>query len=163
MNEIYNHERKSELFVRGIDYIDVAVSGVMLFKNQICMLKRKTPPEINSWCLPGGKVNHDETVQEAIKREFQEEINADTKNFKIIDILGVSNYIIPEKKYHCNTTIFLVKCTGNFLNNESKKHSKIGFFDFNALPGHIAASSRDALMYYFKYLNERTNINETRN
>ena len=46
-------------------------------KLKILLIKRKDHPYINQWAIPGGFVNIDESVDEAVYRELKEETNID--------------------------------------------------------------------------------------
>lgn len=55
----------------------VTVDAVVFRKSesqcQILLIKRKYPPFQFAWCLPGGFVDMNETLEEAVKRELEEE------------------------------------------------------------------------------------------
>ena len=58
--------------------IKVTVDAIVFGYNQengisVLLIKRKIEPFINEWALPGGFVLNNETLEEAVKRELQEE------------------------------------------------------------------------------------------
>ncbi len=64
--------------------VDAAVYRQQNNQFSILLIKRKNNPFINHWALPGGFVDMEETLEEAIKRELCEETslkNIDLKQF----------------------------------------------------------------------------------
>lgn len=53
--------------------VDCVVFGFDLSQLSILLIRRKLPPFKNKWALPGGFVRISETLDEAAKRELQEE------------------------------------------------------------------------------------------
>jgi 8-oxo-dGTP diphosphatase len=51
----------------------VAVGAVVIHNQRVLLVKRKYPPNQNSWAIPGGKVKLGETLQQAAEREIIEE------------------------------------------------------------------------------------------
>jgi len=51
----------------------VAVGAVVIHNQRVLLVKRKYPPNKNTWALPGGKVELGETLQQAAEREIIEE------------------------------------------------------------------------------------------
>ena len=96
---------------RGIDYIGVGV-GAAIFnsKGEILIMKRgkKAKNEIGKWEIPGGSVEFNETIENALKREVKEEIGVD---IKIIELLGICNHIISDEKQHWIAPTFICKIT----------------------------------------------------
>lgn len=90
----------------GKDYIGVGVGAIIYEQDQILLLKRLKEPEADFWSIPGGAVNFNETIEDAIKRELKEELSVESE---IITLLGVSNHILPEAETHWVSPIFLVK------------------------------------------------------
>lgn len=135
----------------GIDCIGIAVSGIIIHKNKVCLLKRKISPDVGNWCLPGGKLKRNETVENAILREVKEEINC---KVSIKQLLGISNYVNSKENMHWVTIIYeLSICRDNSCNPtnaEKDQHEAMEFFDFRTLPSNIAESSLYGLMLYYK-------------
>jgi 8-oxo-dGTP diphosphatase len=53
--------------------IDCVIFGYAKSKLQIALIKRKKPPFVGKWALPGGFLIGDETLEEAAFRELKEE------------------------------------------------------------------------------------------
>ena len=62
----------------------VYVDGICIKDKKILLLKRTNYPFRGFWHVVGGQVEDDETLKEAIIREFKEETNLDVKVGEII-------------------------------------------------------------------------------
>ena len=51
----------------------IGVGGVVLCGNKILLVRRALGNNIGDWAIPGGFVEHDETIDAAVKREVLEE------------------------------------------------------------------------------------------
>lgn len=67
-------------------YRCLAVDGVIFLEKEVVLIKRNHPPFEGHWVLPGGMVEHGETITEACKREIDEEIGM---KVKICDFIGL--------------------------------------------------------------------------
>lgn len=135
---------------KGKDYIGVGVGAVILNeKRQILLLLRERSPEKGCWCIPGGKVEFGETIEDAIKREVKEEVNVDVQ---IIKLIGVTNHIVLKEEVHWVAPTFLTKVTqGREKNMEPQKHKDMRWFSLNNMPSNITITTRKALEYLYNY------------
>lgn len=112
--------------------VNLSTDCVIVFDGKVLMLKRSISPYESYWVLPGGHVESNEKVEDALKREVMEETNIRiSDDFKIINV-----YSDPERDPRGRT----ISCAYFFkifdidsieLNNESDKFK---FYDFNNLP-----------------------------
>ena len=63
----------------------LCVDGVYIKGGKILLLKRRVEPFKGRWHLVGGHVEENETLKEALRREFKEETNLDVEVGKILD------------------------------------------------------------------------------
>lgn len=63
----------------------ICVEGVYLRNGRILLLRRDVEPFKGYWHVPGGHVEENETLHEALRREFQEETNLDCEVGRILD------------------------------------------------------------------------------
>ncbi len=63
----------------------LCVDGIYIKAGKILLLKRSVEPFKGCWHIIGGHVEENETLKEALKREFKEETNLDVEVGKIID------------------------------------------------------------------------------
>jgi 8-oxo-dGTP diphosphatase len=81
--------------------------------SQILLVKRKKEPFKGYLALPGGFVNEGERVEDAAKREIQEETSLD---IEFIDILGVYSEPKRDPRGHIMSTVFI----GNISKSSDK-------------------------------------------
>lgn len=60
------------------DKIDFVASGIIINKNAVLMIWHS---KLKAWLFPGGHIENNETMEEAVIRECKEEINLDTEVF----------------------------------------------------------------------------------
>jgi 8-oxo-dGTP diphosphatase len=77
---------------------------------EILLIKRKKDPFKNMLALPGGFVNENEKVEEAIIRETIEET---TLEIRLLDILGVYSDPSRDPRKHIMTTVFIAEIKGD--------------------------------------------------
>ncbi len=53
----------------------MGVGGVIFHDQSVLLVRRNQEPAIGQWSLPGGAVELGETLNEALKREIQEEVS----------------------------------------------------------------------------------------
>ena len=63
----------------------VCVDGVLVREGQVLLIKRSMEPFKGYWHVVGGQVEENETLKEALKREFKEETNLDVEVGEIIN------------------------------------------------------------------------------
>ncbi len=103
----------------------VCVDGIYAKEGKILLLKRSVGPFKGYWHVAGGHVEENETLKEAIKREFWEETGLNVKTGKII--------ATRIEKTRDRTKIIVAFEVANAdgeirLNSE---HSEYGWFDKN--------------------------------
>lgn len=125
----------------------VGVGGLIFDKRKgVLLLLRNRPPEVGHWSIPGGKVEFQEPIEDALKREVKEELEIE---IKVVSLLGVTDHMIPKENIHWVSPCYLVKIvSGRIKNLEPKKSSRIKWFSLNNLPKNIAIPARRAIHSY---------------
>jgi 8-oxo-dGTP diphosphatase len=85
------------MYVYNFPRPSVAVDCVLFSMTEIhhiLLIKRKNPPFQDSWALPGGFLEMNETSEQAARRELQEETSVDIGHFPL-SFIGV--YDEPER------------------------------------------------------------------
>ena len=77
--------------------MNIELAGAVIHneKNEILLIHRNTPNK-EQWELPGGKIEKNESPEEAAIRELKEELNVDIKDFKEDDFKMRYNWFEAE-------------------------------------------------------------------
>jgi 8-oxo-dGTP diphosphatase len=105
--------------------------------DRILLIKRKTPPFIGYWALPGGRMDKGETVEQTIVREVKEETGLDVA---IVQKIGeyVEKGVKDDVDYEYYPTCFLVKVVGGTLKAQKSEIQDIKAFPLCELPMPLA-------------------------
>ena len=105
------------------------VAGVLVKQNKILLIKRKNQPQKGLWCIPCGKVEAGEDLEEALVREFLEETHL---NIQVLKRVHHSN-----RAYHPNVHYtgywYLVKEISGVLQADDDAEDA-AFFSVDDLP-----------------------------
>jgi 8-oxo-dGTP diphosphatase len=125
-------------FKMGYDNFVLCVDGVYVKNGKILLVKRDVEPFRNYWHLVGGHVEQNESVEDALKREFKEETGL---NIEVGDIIDFRT-----EKTSDRTKIILVlkvkHATGKIKIN--RENSEYAWFD---------KKPQKSIYDYAKYLN----------
>lgn len=100
----------------------LAAYGVVVRDGRVLLAMQRFP-EAGTWALPGGGVEFDETVEDAVVREFMEETGYEVA---VDGLLGIRHHVVPaERRMHENgrpmkavQVVFRVRVTGGELRDE---------------------------------------------
>ena len=67
----------------------IAVGAVIKEHGKVLLVKRKRPPAEGLWAIPGGKVKWGETLEDALKREIEEEAHVKIEIEKFLKTVEV--------------------------------------------------------------------------
>lgn len=98
-------------------------------QNQLLLVKRSVEPAKGAWCLPGGFIEIDESIEEAALRELEEETGLKG------EIGGLVDFFSQRSQYYGAILIFgyRVKILGGEL-KAGDDAQEVSFYDLNALP-----------------------------
>jgi 8-oxo-dGTP diphosphatase len=101
--------------------------------NKILLIKRKNGPFKNMWALPGGFLDYGkETLEQAAKRELEEETSIITKTSDL-ELLGIYSDPGRDPRGHVISHTYIVKeYAGTPKANDDAKD--VGFFSLENLP-----------------------------
>lgn len=88
--------------------------------------KLSTDSDVESWDIPGGRINPDESLQVALKREVKEEIGHVIQN--IPKLLVAQDIFVQAKNIHVVRLTYLIKenVTEIHLSDEHDKYQWVG-------------------------------------
>ena len=81
----------------GNERPQIAVGAVVLNDGSLLMVKRGTDPGKGLWTVPGGRVEHNEYLADALTREVREETGLDIEVRDLLgmfEVLGDPHYVI---------------------------------------------------------------------
>lgn len=100
--------------------------------------------EPDTWTLPGGKQEYDETILECAIREVKEETNLDIED---LEVYGADDDIQPNKHF---VTLYVkaLKYSGELKIMEPDKQDEWRWYDLDELPDNLYSPSKKALKLY---------------
>jgi len=134
-----------------MNQVRVGVSAIIMDDNKILLGHRSKNKKDtggivgrDTWSLPGGKQEYDETIIECAIRETKEECNLDIVDPKII---YASDDIAPDRHFVTITTI-ASNYSGEVKVMEPDKEDEWKWFDINNLPDNLYPPSKQGIVYY---------------
>lgn len=132
---------------KGIDYIGVGVGAVIFNDAGSVFLARRGAEarnETGKWEFPGGGVEFNETLEQALTREIREEFGFE---IEVTSLLDVVDHIIPAEKQHWVSPTFLCRVkSGAPRILEPHKCSEIEWFRIDLIPeGQLTIASKKSL------------------
>jgi len=94
--------------------------------NKIALIKRKNPPF--GLALPGGFVDYNEKVEDALFREMKEELNVEVK---IIKIFGVYSDPKRDPRFHTASVVF--ECETNQIPKAGDDAKEVVLLDLSSI------------------------------
>ncbi len=134
--------------IPGKDFIGVGVGAFIVSDDgrRVLLLRRKKPPEVGFWSIPGGAVEFGETFEEALKREVREETGL---TIRILGLLSLTDHIMPEEGTHWVTPQLEARVEGGTLENlEPAKHDALEWHSLDLLPKELTMPTLNALRRY---------------
>ncbi|MFO7792485.1 MAG: NUDIX domain-containing protein [Candidatus Saliniplasma sp.] len=94
----------------------LTVDGIIQQKDEILLIERKNPPFKGKYALPGGFVEYNELVEEAVVREIKEETGLKTEIKRLVDV-----YSDPDRdpRGHTVSIVYSLKVIGGKLSSGS--------------------------------------------
>ena len=128
----------------GIGVLILDGNKVLLGHRSVNMIDTGGIYEPDTWTLPGGKQEYDETILECAAREVKEETNLDIDD---LEVYGADDDIQPNKHF---VTLYVkaLKYSGELKVMEPEKQDKWEWYDLDELPDNLYSPSRKALKLY---------------
>jgi ADP-ribose pyrophosphatase len=124
-------------------YPKVGVGGLLLRDGKVLLALRRRPPEAGYWSLPGGRVEFMERLEDALRRELNEELGIDVE---VESLLCVVDHIVPGENAHWVAPAYRARMvSGEPRNCEPDKTEEIAWFSLSRLPENLTLIARSAL------------------
>lgn len=142
--------------IPGTDYVGLAC-GIFLFNEEgkfLMMLRSKnTRADHGRWGIPGGLVELNELVADAIKREALEETGVIVT---AIEPIGYADHIIYREGKHFVSQIFVATSYSGIPENmEPEKFDRFEWFSVDDLPENTSDIVRTAVGLYRQWTNRK--------
>lgn len=117
---------------------------------RVLLGKRISGPFRDQWCLPGGKLEPGEAVEECARRELREETGLEALG--PVTLFSVSSEIEPDHDFHSITFGTTVTSTvGELRNPEPDKFAEWDWFPIEQLPSKLFRPTVSVLQAYFDW------------
>ncbi len=122
-------------------YRTVAVDAVIVQRGKVLLMKRNRYPWNGCWVVPGGRVEMDETCEQAVVREAKEETDL---RVKIKRFLGV--FSSPKRDPRGTVAVaFLCAPVSGKLTLCKEEASEIKWFSLKKLPAKMGFDHREII------------------
>ena len=122
----------------------LAVDAIISHNDAVLLIKRKNDPFQDFWALPGGYVDFNEEVPDAVKREVFEETGLKTTSLKFFGV-----YSDPKRDPRQNISlVYMVRTEGTAKAGDDAKECT--WFAVNNLPGKLAFDHAQIIGNYIK-------------
>ncbi len=111
--------------------VDAVVFRKGVTGDEVLLIRRGHPPFEGKWALPGGFVDMDETLEEAVKRELKEETGLELNNLRQVKAYSA----VDRDPRHRTISIAFTGWAGNSQNAVAGDDaSQAAWFPVNNLP-----------------------------
>jgi ADP-ribose pyrophosphatase YjhB (NUDIX family) len=117
--------------------------AAIIERSKILLVKRKRNPEKNHWGLPGGKVEPDEGVEDAIAREINEELGISIKLHRLICTVSHLDASTGQRWTAPVYSASIMRGTPKIC--EPHTLAGVNWFAINRLPGPLTAATLQTL------------------
>ena len=132
--------------------VPVSVHLILINDNKILLMRRKDTGFADGfYSMPAGKLEPKESVENAIIREVEEEININIKNetLKTVQVMNRNGSDRERIDYFFTVD----RWSGELKNNEPNKCDDLKWFDINNLPENTIPYIKEAINNYNKKIN----------
>ncbi|MHC4655585.1 MAG: NUDIX domain-containing protein [Planctomycetota bacterium] len=132
---------------------DAAVFGFFAGKAKLLLVERRNEPFKGKWCLPGGFVNIEEELEEAVVRELFEETGLTGINLEQIRTFGRCG---RDPRGRVITVTYMgIAQEGKSKVKAGDDAAKAQWFDIDKLPQELAFDHNDVTKYVISRLKRR--------
>ena len=115
---------------RGFLKPSLTVDGIIIYKGKLVLIKRANPPFKGKYALPGGFVEYDEKVEDAVIREMEEETGLKTE---IKELFGVYSDPKRDPRGHTVSVVFEMGMIGGKMESGSDA-KEVKLFSLDKIP-----------------------------
>ncbi|HEU4322439.1 MAG TPA: NUDIX domain-containing protein [Roseiflexaceae bacterium] len=135
--------------IPGRDYVGVGVGALIVDAGGRLFMAQRGPQarnEAGCWEFPGGRVEFGERMEQALRREIEEEYGI---TISVTEQIGAVDHLLPDEGQHWISITFLARLVGGTPTiREPHKCSAIGWFRAGAMPEPLSIVTQDNLRSY---------------
>ena len=124
----------------------VTVDALIVMEGKILLIKRKKNPFANLWALPGGHLDFNETLEEAVIREVKEETGLTVTSHQFFGVFSDPN----RHPKQAIAVAYEVKTQG--IPKAGDDVVEIKFFPIRKLPQKLAFDHKQIISNYLRFL-----------
>ena len=122
--------------------VGVGCGAAIVSNGRILLVKRRRAPERDHWNLPGGKVDHLERVEDAIRRETLEETGL---AIRLTRFLQLTQMLGPDGEHWVSPVWQAEVVEGEARNLEPDKAEAVRWFALSRPPAPLGQAAREAI------------------
>ena len=115
----------------------ISVGSTVLVFNEKKELLLNLRSDTNTWGIPGGGKELNETLEECAIRELKEETNLEVDDLELVTVLSGKEYYFKypnDDEVDCIITLYQVKDYNGELKSNDGESTKLKFFSFENMP-----------------------------
>lgn len=109
----------------------VGVACIVKHHGKVLYGKRRTDHGEGKWCVPGGKLEQGESIEDCARREVAEETGLEVEH---VERLTVTNDIFSEEKHYITVWVTADAVTGDYQKKEPEKFEEWRWVDWDDPP-----------------------------
>jgi len=122
--------------------VGVGCGAAIVSNGRILLVKRRRAPEQGCWNLPGGKVDHLERIEDAIRREILEETGLTIRLTRFLQL----TQLLGRDGEHWVSPVWLAEVVkGEARNLELEKAEAVAWFALACHPAPLGQAAREAI------------------
>lgn len=129
--------------------VDIIIEMVDRDEHPIVLIERKNPPF--GWAIPGGFVDIGETIENAARREAQEETSLEVT---LTELLGIYSDPQRDARGHTVSAVYIAHARGAPQAQDDAANLKL--YDITNLPHELAFDHQQILEDYLRFKQQGT-------
>lgn len=140
LGKLFSNKKNTKIYRNPVPTVDIIIE----LKGGIVLIERRNAPF--GWAIPGGFVDYGECLEDAARREAEEETSL---KVTLKEMLYTYSNPARDPRRHTVSTVFIATAKGNPTAADDAKN--LGIFKLHALPKELAFDHAQILADYIKF------------